>query len=63
VLMDEWLSAGDASFAEKAQQRLNRLLDRAGIFVVASHDEALIRRTCNKLMRLEHGNLMEFAAL
>jgi lipopolysaccharide transport system ATP-binding protein len=63
VLMDEWLSAGDASFAEKAQQRLNRLLDQAGIFVVASHDEALIRRTCNKLMRLEHGNLVAFAAL
>ena len=63
VLMDEWLSAGDASFAARAQVRLNSLLDRAGIFVVASHDEALIKRTCNKIMRLEHGNLVEFVAL
>ncbi len=63
VLMDEWLSAGDASFAAKAQERLNGLLDRAGIFVVATHDESLIKRTCNKIMRLEHGNLIEFAAL
>jgi lipopolysaccharide transport system ATP-binding protein len=61
VLMDEWLSAGDASFAEKAQQRLNRLLDRAGIFVIASHDESLIQRTCNRILRLEHGNLVEFS--
>jgi lipopolysaccharide transport system ATP-binding protein len=63
VLMDEWLSAGDASFATKAQERLNRLLDRAGIFVVATHDESLIKRTCNKIMRLEHGDLVEFATL
>jgi len=63
VLMDEWLSAGDASFAEKAQSRLNKLLDRTGIFVVASHNEDLIRNTCNKIMRLEHGNLVELVNL
>lgn len=63
VLMDEWLSAGDASFAEKAQKRLGQLLDRTGIFVVASHDESLIKRACNKIMRLEHGNMVEFASL
>jgi ABC-type polysaccharide/polyol phosphate transport system ATPase subunit len=63
VLMDEWLSAGDASFAAKAQERLDGMLARAGIFVVATHDEGLIKRTCNKIMRLEHGNLVEFAAL
>lgn len=59
ILMDEWLSAGDASFAEKAQARLNRMLDNAKIMVVASHNEELIRTTCNKLMRLEHGKLVE----
>lgn len=63
VLMDEWLSAGDAAFTTKAQERLNALLDRAGIFVVASHSEDLIRATCNKLMRLDHGNLVEFVDL
>jgi len=63
VLMDEWLSAGDAAFTSKAQARLNALLDRAGIFVVASHSEDLIRATCNKLMRLDHGNLVELVDL
>lgn len=63
VLMDEWLSAGDATFAEKAQERLNGLLDRTGIFIVASHNEALIKGTCNKIMRLDHGNLVELVDL
>ncbi|MGH8678561.1 MAG: ABC transporter ATP-binding protein [Burkholderiales bacterium] len=63
ILMDEWMSAGDASFAQKAQARLKRMLDRAKIFVVASHNEQLIKGTCNKLMRLEHGTMVEFAAI
>lgn len=63
ILMDEWLSAGDASFSEKAQSRLTRLVDQAKILVLASHDEQLIRRSCNKILRLDHGDLVRFAAL
>jgi lipopolysaccharide transport system ATP-binding protein len=63
VLMDEWLSAGDHSFTEKAQARLTRLVDQAKILVLASHDESLIRRTCNKILHLDHGDMVEFAAL
>ncbi len=63
ILMDEWLSAGDASFTEKAQTRLTRLVDQAKILVLASHDEGLIHRNCNKIMRLDHGDLVKFAAL
>lgn len=63
VLMDEWLSAGDAEFAAKAQARLQRMIDAAQVLVLASHDEALIRRTCNRLLRLEHGEVRELVAL
>lgn len=63
ILMDEWLSAGDASFSEKAQGRLARLVDQAKILVLATHDEGLIRRTCNKILHLDHGDLVKFAAL
>lgn len=63
ILMDEWLSAGDASFAEKAQQRLRTLLSQAKILVLASHDENLIRSNCNKFMRLDHGSLTEFSSI
>jgi lipopolysaccharide transport system ATP-binding protein len=63
VLMDEWLSAGDASFTEKAQVRLNEMLGRTRILVVASHDQDLVRRNCNKIMRLEHGALAELRSV
>jgi lipopolysaccharide transport system ATP-binding protein len=63
ILMDEWLSAGDASFAEKAQDRLNRMLGNAKIMVLASHNEGLIYTKCNKIMRLDHGNMKEFVDL
>jgi lipopolysaccharide transport system ATP-binding protein len=58
ILMDEWLSVGDASFAKKAQTRLANLVEQAKILVIASHDENLIRNNCNKIMRLEHGRLI-----
>lgn len=60
ILMDEWLSVGDAAFREKAQERLQRLLDQAKILVLASHDERLIRDNCNKIMRLDHGRMVSF---
>jgi lipopolysaccharide transport system ATP-binding protein len=63
IVMDEWLSAGDQAFAEKAQGRLGRLVDQAKILVLASHDEQLIRKSCNKVMHLDHGDLVKFAAL
>jgi lipopolysaccharide transport system ATP-binding protein len=57
LLMDEWLSVGDAEFSEKAKKRLNTLVGQAKILVLASHDESLIRANCNKIMRLSHGEL------
>jgi lipopolysaccharide transport system ATP-binding protein len=57
LLMDEWLSVGDADFAEKARRRLTELVGSAKILVLASHDESQIRANCNKIMRLSHGEL------
>jgi lipopolysaccharide transport system ATP-binding protein len=59
LLMDEWLSVGDADFSEKAARRLEDLVDRTPILVVASHDRALIARMCNRVFRLEHGTIVE----
>jgi len=58
VLMDEWLSAGDARFALKAQERLNSLVDQAKILVVASHSPDVIRANCSRIIRLEHGRIV-----
>jgi lipopolysaccharide transport system ATP-binding protein len=58
LLMDEWLSAGDAEFSEKARRRINEVVSRARILVLASHDDSLIRSNCNKIMNLSHGELV-----
>jgi lipopolysaccharide transport system ATP-binding protein len=63
LIMDEWLSAGDAAFSVKAQVRLNSLVDRAKILVLASHDENLIQKNCNKIMRLDHGEISSIESI
>ncbi len=57
ILMDEWLSAGDALFSAKAQERLNAIVDQAKILVLASHSPDVIRANCNRIIRLEHGRV------
>ena len=57
LLMDEWLSVGDAAFNEKAESRLNDLVQSSRILVIASHSRELIERTCTRVMLFEHGHL------
>jgi lipopolysaccharide transport system ATP-binding protein len=59
ILMDEWLSVGDAEFMEKSKGRLDALIEGARIVVIASHDPALIKSQCNRVLKLEHGKITE----
>jgi len=58
LIMDEWLSVGDAEFSQKAADRLDALVDRASILVVASHSPKLVARVCNRRIHLEHGVIL-----
>ena len=57
LIMDEWLSVGDADFSVKAAQRLETLVGNASIVVVATHDPGLIERVCTRKISLEHGKV------
>lgn len=57
LLMDEWISAGDAAFIKKAQARLQQLLARTGILFIASHSEAIIRDNCTRAVWFEKGTI------
>jgi len=59
ILMDEWLSVGDARFNKKASERLEAMVKDSSILVLASHDDALVKRLCNKVITLEHGQIKE----
>lgn len=58
LIMDEWLSVGDADFSAKAAQRLDQLVGKASILVVASHDPTLIARVCTRQISMEHGRIV-----
>jgi lipopolysaccharide transport system ATP-binding protein len=58
ILMDEWLSVGDVNFVEKAKIRMDNMVGKSKIIVLASHNRALIESQCNKIYQLEHGKLM-----
>jgi len=57
LLMDEWLSAGDVRFLDKAQKRMEEFVGRSQILVLASHSTELIRKWCNRGIMLQHGRL------
>ena len=59
LLMDEWLSVGDADFTHKAEQRMKDVVSKSGILVLASHSPELIARECNRVIHLEHGRIVE----
>ncbi|MEP9385690.1 ABC transporter ATP-binding protein [Mesorhizobium sp. KR9-304] len=63
LLMDEWIGAGDKDFQEKAKARLDAMIDKAGIIVLASHNDALIKKVCNRVMTLEHGRIRSLEAI
>lgn len=59
LLVDEMFGAGDASFRDKAESRMKRLIGDAKIFVFASHSQELIEKYCHKIFVLEHGKVTE----
>jgi ABC-2 type transport system ATP-binding protein/lipopolysaccharide transport system ATP-binding protein len=57
LLVDEGIGTADAAFAEKAAQRMNDFLSAAGILVLATHGEDLLRQQCDRALWLDQGAL------
>lgn len=57
LLMDEWLSVGDEGFKEKAEARLTKIINATKILILASHSNELLRKTCTRILWLEHGTV------
>lgn len=60
LLMDEWLSVGDAEFTERAEMRMKEIVSGTGILVLASHSPDLIQKECNRVIKLEHGSIVNW---
>ena len=58
LLLDEGLGAGDARFAAQARKRVEHLIEKSSIMVLASHSDDLILQMCNRAIMLEHGRIV-----
>lgn len=63
LLMDEWLSVGDAEFRQQAEERIRALVSQSGILVIASHSADLIARECTRVIELAHGLVVRDEAI
>ena len=63
LLLDEWLSVVDEKFSAKAEQRMLKLVSMAAIVIIASHDQALLRRTCTSVINLDQGRIVRTVPL
>jgi len=58
LLMDEWIGAGDEQFIIKAKNRLENLIQKSSILVLASHNIGLVKLICNKAVFLDQGKVV-----
>ena len=57
VVMDEWLSTGDLYFVEKAQKKVQEIVDQAHILILGSHDLTLLENVCTDIIFMEDGKI------
>lgn len=57
LLIDEVLSVGDLAFQMKAKERMRKMMDRASLMVMVSHDMQSILGMCNRVLWMEQGRV------
>lgn len=57
LLLDEWLSVGDADFIKYCDQRMVAMVDEANILVLATHNQDLIKKWCTRVIVLNEGKI------
>ena len=59
LLVDEALATGDAEFRVKSHQRIDELREHAGTVFLVAHNLNEIEETCNKVIWLEKGRIVQ----
>lgn len=58
LLVDEVLAVGDEAFQQKCLERVKQLQDDGRTIMFVSHAAELMRRICDRIMVLEHGEAL-----
>lgn len=57
LILDELYAGGDAVFIEKANVRLDAFVNQSKILILVAHNLEYVRRFCNKVIVLDHGEI------
>ena len=60
LLMDEWIDASDQEFQEKSRDKIQSIFGNAGISVLATHRRDIVVQNCNKVLKLNKGQVVKF---
>jgi lipopolysaccharide transport system ATP-binding protein len=59
MLVDEILAVGDLAFQLRCQKRLAEYRQSGGTFIIVSHNMQLIRNTCDRVLWLDKGRIVD----
>lgn len=59
LVMDEFFGAVDKDFREKIFQYFKKKINEIKVFIIATHDEQIIKNFCNRVIELENGVVVE----
>ena len=60
LIVDEILAVGDAKFRKKSEEKMLRMITGGTTVLYVSHSIDSIRRLCNRVIWLDHGNIKMF---
>lgn len=58
LILDELFAGGDAQFIDKALARMHEFINKSSIMVFVSHQPDLLRKLCNRVVWLDHGEII-----
>lgn len=63
LILDEVLSVGDGAFQEKSAKKMREIIDDGAATILVSHSLGQIRGMCNKVLWLNHGQMVGYGAV
>lgn len=59
LAVDEVFGTGDLQFMDKAEKKISQMYENSNILVLATHNEKLMEKYCNKAIFLKNGRIIE----
>ena len=58
LMIDEVFATGDGHFVKNSTRRIHQMVEKSSILIVVSHNINQIQNLCNRVIFLDHGNVV-----